>query len=141
MVDPINGSPHRPEPPFPGPRDFVVVLAYTSDDGEIEETFGQLVQDIKALYTFKTNVRAYALVDRAAQNVLSKVEKPKESTNRAVMVISWPQPGETDEAFQKLSEAADKVRPMFEAEEEVRVDVAIREAADEVLSVFPRTGE
>lgn len=128
----MKGEPH-PD----APQDFVVVIAYTSSDGEIEEDFGKLVQDIKALYTFKQNVRAYALVDQAAQNVLSKVEKPKgEPSDKSVLVISYTQPDDTDEAFGKLSRTADKVKELFEDEPDVQINVAIRESADEVLNVF-----
>lgn len=58
------------------PQHFVVVLAYTSTDGEIEEEFMQMVQDMKALYSLKENFRAYALVEESAKNVLALVEKP-----------------------------------------------------------------
>jgi flavodoxin len=73
----VNGTPQRPDP-AEASKDFVVVLAHTSDDGEIEEDFMKFVQDVKALYTFKNNVRVYATVGEAAQNVLGQVEKPKE---------------------------------------------------------------
>lgn len=119
------------------PQDFVVVLAYTSTDGEIDENFGQFVQDIKALYTFKDNVRAYALVEGAAKRVLSKVEKPEgEPTNKAALVISFEQPGDTDKAIEKLSGVVERVRDIFKDEPDVEVRVAIRESADEVLGVF-----
>lgn len=122
------------------PQDFVVVLAYTSTDGEIEEDFGRLVQDIKALYTFKQNVRAYAVTEGAAKNVLSKVEKSSnEPSGRAVLVISYNQPGDTDAAYDKLSGIAMKVRDQFEDEADVKINVAIRETADEVLSAFPES--
>lgn len=123
-----------------GPQDFVVVLAYTSTDGEIEEDFGRLVQDIKALYTFKQNVRAYAVTEGAAKNVLSKVEKSSsEPSGRAVLVISYNQPGDTEAAYDKLSQTAGKVRDLFKDEADVKVNVAIRETADEVLSAFPES--
>ncbi len=64
-----------------GPQDFVIVLAYRSTDGEVEEQFGQLVNDIKALYTFKQDVRVYACVEESAAKVLAQIEKPKEQAN------------------------------------------------------------
>jgi hypothetical protein len=73
----VNGTPQRPEPAEVS-KDFVVVLVHSAEDGEIEEEFMKFVQDIKALYTFKNNVRAYAAVGESAQNVLAQVEKPKE---------------------------------------------------------------
>lgn len=57
---------------------FVVVLAYTSSDGEIEEEFGRMVQDMKALYSLRENFRAYACVEESAKNILALVEKPQE---------------------------------------------------------------
>ena len=131
-----NGQVPNPEPPVG--QDFVVVLAYTSTEPEVEENFGKLVQDLKALYTFKNDVRAYALVQDAAKNVLAKVEKSGNApSGRAVLVISFDQPDEFDEAIEKTSGIADKVRSLFAEEHDVRVNVAIREAADEVLSSFP----
>ena len=61
------------------PQHMVIVLAYTSTDGEIEPEFMRMVQDMKDLYSLRDNSRAYALVEEAAQNVLNLVEKP--STN------------------------------------------------------------
>lgn len=122
-----------------GPQDFVVVIAYTSEDGEVEEDFGRFIQDVKALYTFKQNVRAYAVVDQAARNVLSKVEtSSKNPSGRGVLVISYNLPTETDEAYERISRTADTVRDLFKNEEDVKVSVAVREAADEVLSNFER---
>lgn len=129
----IVGSESIPEEP----QDFVVVLAYTSSDSEIEEDFGRLVNDIKALYTFKNNVRVYALVEDSAKNVLAKVEKSdKKPSGRAVMVISYDQPDDIDEGYARLTRTADNVRDIFRDEKDVRVDVAVRETADEVLGVF-----
>lgn len=77
----LNGIPQReidttPEPEnITGPQNMVVVLTYTSEDGEIEEDFGKFVNDLKALYSFKQDVRAYALVEDAADRVLALVEK------------------------------------------------------------------
>jgi hypothetical protein len=131
-------------PPFPGnktePQDFVIVLAYTSTDGEVEEEFGKLVEDFKALYTFKQNMRAYALVEEAAKNVLAKVEKSsKEPSGRAVMVISYDQPDDIDEGYARLTRTADNVRDLFKNEKDVEVKIAIRDVADEVLGAFPRS--
>lgn len=123
------------------PQDFVVVIAYTSMDGEIEEDFGRLVQDIKALYTFKQNVRAYALIEQAAKNVLAKVEKQTtEPSGRGVLVISYDLPEDTDEAYGRISRTADKVRGLFEDETDVKVTVAVRESADEVLGAIGSAG-
>lgn len=122
--------------PHPEQKDFVVVLAYTSDDEEIEEDFGKLVNDIKALYTFKQNVRVYAVVEESAKRVLAKVEKQGEPSGRGVMVISYDLSDDTDESVARLSRTADTVRDLFKDEYDVRVDVAIRDAADEVLGVF-----
>lgn len=120
-----------------GPKDFVVVLAYRSSDEEIEEDFGKLVEDIKMLYTFKNDVRVYAVVDESAKKVLSKVEKTsKEPSGRAVMVISYDQPEYLDEGYARLQRTADNVRDIFKDETDVRVDVAVRDVADEVLAVF-----
>lgn len=131
------GEPHPEEPQEP--QDLVIVLACTSTDGTIDEEFGKYVNDIKALYTFKDNVRAYMLVEQAAQNVLAKVEKSgKEPSGRGVMVISYDLSDDTDEAVARLSRTADTVRDLFKDEHDVRVDVAIRDAADEVLGAFPR---
>lgn len=122
-----------------GPQDFVVVIAYTSEDGEVEEDFGRFIQDVKALYTFKQNVRAYAVVDQAAKNVLAKVEKTDtKPSGRGVLVISYDLPAETDEAYARISRTADTVRDLFKDEEDVKVSIAVREAADEVLSNFER---
>jgi len=60
------------------PQHFVVVLAYTSEDGEIEEEFMKMVQDMKALYSLKDNSRAYACVEESAAKILALVEKPLE---------------------------------------------------------------
>lgn len=73
----VNGSAQRPDP-VGASKDFVVVIAHTSPDGEFEEDFMKFVEDVKALYTFKNDVRVYATVGEAARNVLSQVEKPKE---------------------------------------------------------------
>jgi hypothetical protein len=78
MSDIPDKEPAVEETKQEAPQDFVVVLAYTSPDGEIEEEFGQMVQDIKALYTFKNNVRAYAVIEERAKDVLALLEKPKE---------------------------------------------------------------
>ena len=144
----VNGVPRRPQPPEEGqegePQDFVVVIAHTSTDGEVEEGFGKMIQDIKALYTFKNNVRAYGLVDDAAKDVLSKVEKPSGGTlNKTVMVISYdmPEDGDIDEGYARLTRTADKVRDLFKDEPDVRVDIAVRDIADEVLGVFGIRGE
>lgn len=59
------------------PKDVVIVIAYTSPDGEIEDAFPNFVNDVKAMTTFKNDVRIYAVIDEAAKNVLSQVEKPK----------------------------------------------------------------
>jgi flavodoxin len=75
----INGQPQRSSPDEKS-KDFVVVIAHTSEDGEIEESFMKFVEDIKALYTFKNNVRVYATVNESAKNVLAQVEKSKEPT-------------------------------------------------------------
>lgn len=129
----IVGSEAVPEEP----QDFVVVLAYSSRDGEVEEDFGKLVEDIKMLYTFKNNVRVYAVVEQAAKNVLSKLEKSsKEPSGRAVMVISYDQADNIDEGYARLQRMADNVRDIFKDEKDVKVDIAIRESADEVLRVF-----
>jgi hypothetical protein len=130
-----KGEPH---PDAEGPQDFVVVLAYTAAKGELEDEFVKFVNDFKAMYTFKENMRIYALVEGAAKNVLSKVEKSSaEPSGRAVMVISFDQPGDTDEAIEKMSQAANKIRSLFEGQPDVKVNAAIRETADEVLSAFP----
>lgn len=57
------------------PQDFVVVLAFTSTDGETEEEFARLVNDFKDLYSLRDNSRAYGLVEGAAKEVLAIVEK------------------------------------------------------------------
>lgn len=130
-------EPQEPEAEIEGPQDFVVVLAYTSTDGEIEEDFGRLVNDIKALYTFKNNVRAYAVVEDTAARVLRAVEKPAEAPgNKAVMVISYDQPGDVDEAVERLHDTANKVRAQFEDQDDVQVRIGIREVADSVIDVF-----
>ena len=67
----------QPEAAPTKPQDFVVVLAYTSDDGELPDEFLGLIEDMKALYTFKPNMRAYALIEDAATNVLALVEESK----------------------------------------------------------------
>jgi hypothetical protein len=135
-----KGEPH-PEQEQTEPHDVVIVLASTSTDSSADEEFGKYVEDIKALHTFKDNVRGYLLVDQAAKNVLAKVEKPAEGVSgRAVMVISFDQPEDTDEAVAKLAKTADTVRDLFKDEHDVRVDVAIREVADEVLGAFPSRG-
>lgn len=78
----LNGSPLRSVPDGKPedqekPKNVVIVLAYTSPDGEIEDNFAEFVNDVKALYTFKNDVRMYAVIDDAADNVLAQVEKPK----------------------------------------------------------------
>ena len=118
-------------------EDFVVVLAYTSPDAEIEVEFGQLVQDIKALYTFKNNVRVYAVVQDSAKRVLRQVEQPKVAPgNKAVMVVSYDLPEDSDEAVRRLQATAEAVRTHFEGQEDVTVSVGIRETADSVLDVI-----
>lgn len=118
-------------------EDFVVVLAYTSSDSQVEEEFGRLIQDIKALYTFKNNVRVYAVVEESAKRVLRQVEQPKETPgNKAVMVVSYDLPEDTDEAVKRLHETADAVRTHFSDQEDVKVAVGIRETADSVLDVL-----
>lgn len=135
MVD-IENAPDEQEP-----QDFVVVLAYTSTDGEIDENFGRFVNDIKALYTFKDNVRAYALVEEAAKNVLRKVEKPKEgSSNKTVLVISFDNPEDADDAARKLQTVAENVRPQFEGLPDVDIRIGVRDVADEVLGSFGGQG-
>jgi hypothetical protein len=57
------------------PQNFVVVLAFTSTDGETEEEFAKMVNDFKALYSLRENSRAYACVEESAQKVLDIVEK------------------------------------------------------------------
>lgn len=56
--------------------------------------------------------------------------------SKCVLVISYDQPGEIDAAVERLSETADKVRSLFENEPDLKVHIAIRESADEVLRVF-----
>lgn len=70
----INGTPQRSEPS----PDLVIVLAHSSDDGEIDEEFMKFVEDVKALHAFKNDVRVYAATGESATNVLAQVEKPKE---------------------------------------------------------------
>lgn len=64
-----------------GPKDFVIVLAYRSTDGDVEEEFGHFVEEIKLLHKFKQDVRTYALVEKAAAEVLAIIEKPKEASS------------------------------------------------------------
>lgn len=133
-----KGEPH-PEPEQTEPHDVVIVLASTSTDSSADEEFGKYVEEIKALHVFKDNVRGYLLLDQAAQNVLSKVEKPEGGVSgRAVMVISFDQPEDTDEAVEKLQAISNDVRQHFQDQPDVKVDIAIREVADEVLGAFPR---
>jgi hypothetical protein len=58
-----------------GVEDFVIVLAYRSPDGDVEEDFGKFVNDIKALYSLKNDLRVYAVMEEAARGVLTQVEK------------------------------------------------------------------
>lgn len=55
---------------------FVLVLAYESDEGDIPDEFMAMARDIKALFSLKKNMRMYAVVEEAANNVLAQVEKP-----------------------------------------------------------------
>lgn len=143
----VNGVPQRRETPEvevepvpEGPQDFVVVLAYTSDDGEVEENVGKLVEDLKALYTFKTDLRVYVAVEDAAKRILAKVEKPKHNpSNRGTLVISYELSDDVDESYARIARTADTVRDLFKDEPDVKVDVAVRESADEVLGVFGRS--
>lgn len=118
------------------PEDVVIVLACRSTDGGSDGEFAKFVGDIKALYTFKDDVRVYAVFDQAARNVLAKVEKPQESSNQAVLVVSFAQPDDLEDAPQKMKDIADTVRPLFENQPDVKVRVAIREVADEVIGAF-----
>jgi hypothetical protein len=58
------------------PESFVVVLAYNRTDEDTSEEFVKMVEDFKALFSLRDGMRAYALVDDAASEVLSVVEKP-----------------------------------------------------------------
>lgn len=61
------------------PQNFVVVIAYESEDGDIPEEFMQMVEDLKGLYKLqdKPNTRMYAVVEESAKNVLAQVERPR----------------------------------------------------------------
>jgi hypothetical protein len=55
---------------------------------------------------------------------------------KAVMVISYDLPEDTNEGFAKLSEIARTVRDLFEDKPDVKVHVAIRESADAIINFF-----
>ena len=61
------------EPKF---NQFVIVLAYESDEGDIPDDFIAMANDIKALFSLRKNMRMYAVVEESANNVLAQVEKP-----------------------------------------------------------------
>lgn len=126
-----QGEPH---PEVQESQDFVVVLAYTSNDSQIEEDFGRLVEDIKALYTFKQNVRVYALVEEAAGTVLSFIEKPKEPEapkpgNR--VVLSY-EPSDADDP-KELLRIADSLNVLFDEYPHLKEELTIEPAAQDLL--------
>jgi hypothetical protein len=55
---------------------------------------------------------------------------------KALMVISYDQPEDTQDALRRLSETAETVRHLFEDQPDLQVHIAIRETADAVLDVF-----
>jgi exo-beta-1,3-glucanase (GH17 family) len=61
------------------PQDYVVVFTYSSEDGSVEEEFAKMIEDVKALHSFKQNVRVYAVSGESAKNVLAQLEKPADS--------------------------------------------------------------
>lgn len=77
VPDAVEEQPQEPE----GIQQMVIVIAYDSEDGEIEDSFANFVNDVKAMSTFKNNVRIYAVVEDAAKNVLAQVETPKGEEN------------------------------------------------------------
>ena len=95
------------------PQDFVVVIAYRSTDGEVEEDFGKLVEDIKMLYTFKQDVRVWAVIEEAAKEVLSFVETPKEPKPANRVVLSY-EPSDDDDP-EELARIAEQLYQLFEA--------------------------
>lgn len=117
-----------PEPK--APQDFVVVLTYRSVDGEIEEDFGRMVNDIKALYTFKQDVRAYALVEESAKNVLALVEKPQGSDQTRVVLSYEAKDGESEE--QVLS-VAKNLNELLDAHPHLRDGLTIDSSAQVLL--------
>lgn len=133
-----KGEPH---PDQNKPHDVVVVLASTSTDSTEDVEFGGFVEEIKALHAFKSDVRGYLLLDQAAANVLRKVEKPKGgSLNQTVLVISFENAEDADDATRKLETVAEQVRPLFEGLPDVKVRVGVHDVADEVLGAFPQEG-
>jgi hypothetical protein len=56
--------------------------------------------------------------------------------SKAVLVVSYDQPEETQEALDKLQDIAQNIRGLFKDQKDVLVHVAIRETADEVLNIF-----
>lgn len=83
----LNGVPQREVSDVSPPQESdlikqtVIVIAYDSPDGEIEDNFANFVNDVKAMSTFKNNVRIYAVIEDAAKNVLAQVEKSGESSD------------------------------------------------------------
>ena len=63
-------------PEEPKYNQFVIVLAYESDEGDIPDEFVAMARDIKALFSLKENMRMYAVVEESANKVLAQLEEP-----------------------------------------------------------------
>jgi hypothetical protein len=121
----------EPSPEQQEPQDFVVVLAYRSTDGEIEEDFGKLINDVKALYTFKQDVRVYALVEEAAKEALAVVEKPIEPKTSNRVVLSYEASVNDDPA--ELTRVGNMLNQLFEAYPRLLDKVVIEPSAQALL--------
>lgn len=59
---------------------------------------------------------------------------------KAILVISYDLPEGVDEGYAKAQRIADNVRDIFKDESDVKVRMAVREAAEAVIDFFEEGG-